>query len=235
MAANPEFRLFYWPRMSGRGEFVRLLFHETQTVYEDVFADKTFEEAAKMGYGRGKKHFAFPAIEHGDISISQTPVICRYLGKKLDGGRLYPKTEEDRLQAEVLMAGVVDVVEDGCRAWHAIDYNASYDAQKEETQPFIEYYKSKRLPKWLAFFENALKENYEKNGELVFVGKQICWVDFCIFHFIDGNMFECPEVFEKENTEHLEKFHKAIRERPNIKKWYFSEKRPKFTHTGPIF
>ena len=235
MAEKPEFKLYYWPKVSGRGEFMRLLFAETQTPYEDVFADKSSEEAAKMGYGKGKKHFAFPAIEHGDIFISQSPVICRYLGKKLDGGRLYPKNEKDRLQAEVLMAGVVDVVEEGCRYWHPIDYNASYDSQKEEAKPFIEYYKTKRLPRWLNFFETALKENYAKNGELVFVGKRVCWVDFCIFHFLDGNLFECPEVFEKESTEHLEKFHRAIKERPNIKKWLDSDKRPKFTKTGPIF
>ena len=115
MAAStqPEFKLYYWPEIAGRGEFIRLLFAETQTPYVDVFEGKSFEEAKKMGYGKGKKHMAFPVLEHGDIYLSQTPVICRYLGKKLDGGRLYPKTEQDRLQAEIIMAGIVDWVEDG--------------------------------------------------------------------------------------------------------------------------
>lgn len=231
MSEKPEFKLFYWPGMLGRGEFMRLLFHETQTPYEEVFKDKSFEEAKQMGYGRGKKHFAFPVIEHGDIVLSQTPVICRYLGKKLDHGRLYPKTEKDRLQAEVLMAGVVDVVEEGCRAWHPIDYNATYDSQKEQAKPFIEYYKKKRLPRWLDFFETTLKDNYSENGELVFVGKQISWVDLCIFHFVDGNMLECPELFNDKQNIHLKKFHQAIRDRPNIKTWYYSDARPKNTQT----
>ena len=214
---------------------MRLLFAEAETPYEDVFGHSSMEEAARMGYGRGKKHFAFPAQEHGDVVISQTPVICRYLGKKLDGGRLYPTNEKDRLQAEVLMAGVVDVVEEGHRNWHPIDYNASYESQKEEAKPFIEYYKTKRLPRWLDFFETALKENYASHGELVFVGNQLSWVDLCIFHFLDGNLFSCPEVFEKENTQHLKMFHNAIKNRPNIKKWLNSDKRVAFTNTCPIF
>ena len=229
-----EFRLYYWPGFPGRGEFMRLLFAETQTPYEDVFADKTFEEAKKMGYGKGKRHFAFPVLEHGDLYLSQTPVICRYLGRKLDDGRLFPKNEKDQLQAEMIMAGIVDMVEEGLRAWHAIDTNAGYHQQKEETQPFIEYYKSRRLPKWLDFFETLLTENYMKTGKFVFVGNDLSWVDLCVFHVIDGNLFECPEVFDKEPTEYLKKFHSAIGQRPNIKAWMSSEKRQKYTHTGPI-
>ena len=122
----------------------------------------------------------------------------------------------------------------GLRAWHAIDTNAGYLDQKEETQPFIEYYKNKRLPKWLDFFETLLKENHKKTGKLVFVGDQLSWVDICVFHVVDGNLFECPEVLDKEPTEYLKKFHAAIGERPNIKARVNSERRPKYTHTGPI-
>ena len=229
-----KFKLYYWPGIAGRGEFMRLLFAETQTPFVEMFEGKSFEEAKKMGYGRGKKHFAFPVIEHGDLYISETHVICRYLGMKLDGGRLYPKTEKEQLQAETIMGGLCGLVEEGLRAWHAIDTNAGYEDQKEATQPFIEYYKNKRLPKWLDFLETLLKENYEKTGKLVFVGNELSWVDLCAFHVIDGNLFECPEVFEKEPTGHLKKFHGAIGERPNIKAWMTSEKREKFTHTGPI-
>lgn len=47
---------------------------------------------------------------------------------------------------------------------HAIDKNAAHLAQKEETEPFIQYYKTKRLPKWFAFFEAALQRNLEGQG-----------------------------------------------------------------------
>ena len=229
-----EFRLYYWPGFPGRGEFMRLLFPETQMPYVDVFEGKTKEEAVKMGYGKGKKHFAFPVLEHGDIYVSHSRVICRYLGKKFDGGRLYPKSEKDRLQAEMIMGAVDGVVEEGLRTWHAINTNASYYEQKEATQPFIEYYKTKRLPKWLDFFETLLKENFKKTGKLLFVGDELSWVDICVFHAIDGNLFESPEEFEKEPTEYVKKFHNAIWERPNIKALPNSDKRTKFTHTGPI-
>jgi glutathione S-transferase len=86
----------------------------------------------------------------------------------------------------------------------------------------------------LDFFETLLKENHAKTGQLFFVGEQLSWADICMFHVIDGNLFECPEVLDRVPTEYLKKFHAAIKERPNIKARLNSDKRPKYTHTGPI-
>jgi glutathione S-transferase len=86
----------------------------------------------------------------------------------------------------------------------------------------------------LDFFETLLKENYKKTGKLLFVGDELSWVDICVFHVVDGNVFECPEVLDREPAEYLKKFHSAISERPNIKARLNSDKRPKYTHTGPI-
>ncbi len=47
------------------------------------------------------------------IPESKRLLYVQYLGKKLDGGRLYPKTEQNRIQAEIVMAGIVDWVDDG--------------------------------------------------------------------------------------------------------------------------
>ena len=73
------------------------------------------------------------------------------------------------------------------------------------------------VPKWLDFFETLLKENHKKTGQLVFVGDQLSWVDVCMFHANDGNLFECPEVLDRGPTEYLKRFHAAIGERQNIK------------------
>jgi glutathione S-transferase len=86
----------------------------------------------------------------------------------------------------------------------------------------------------LDFFETLLKENYKKTGKLLFVGDELSWADICVFHVVDGNVFECPEVLDRESAEYLKKFHSAISERPNIKARLNSDKRPKYTHTGPI-
>ena len=57
-----------------------------------------------------------------------------------------------------MLLGAADLVEEGCRYWHAIDYNANYEDQKEETAPFIVYYRKKRLPPYIEFWEKTLKD-----------------------------------------------------------------------------
>ena len=54
--------LYYWPEIAGRGEFIRLLFAETQTPYVDAFEGKSFEEAKKMGYGKGRNIWRFQSL-----------------------------------------------------------------------------------------------------------------------------------------------------------------------------
>lgn len=232
-STDEGWRLFYWPGMPGRGEFMRLLFEATGTPYEDVFAEKTWREVAPLNYAPGKPFFAFPAIAHGDFFLSQTPVIIRYMAKRLNGGELYPRHERDRYQAEVLLAGVVDLVAEGHDAWHAIDKNGGYLQQKEETEPFVQYYKTKRLPKWLTFFEAALQRNYD--GRAFFIGQELSYVDLCVFHVLDGIAFQCPEEWAAAQVPLLKVFHERIANLPAIARYLKSDRRFPFSGTGPIF
>ena len=68
--------------------FLRLLFAETETEYEEVFRGQKHEDVAIIAFGQTGRNFAFPSIEHNGLNISQTPVICKYLATKLDNGRL---------------------------------------------------------------------------------------------------------------------------------------------------
>ena len=65
-----------------------MLFAETETEYEEVMKGSSHKDAASVGYNQSGRMFAFPSIEHNDLVISQTPVICKYLATKLDNGRL---------------------------------------------------------------------------------------------------------------------------------------------------
>jgi glutathione S-transferase len=142
----PRFKLYYWPGFPGRGEFMRLVFAESNTPYEDVYRDLTFEAAsqhcyASAGADNKKQFFAVPAIEDQDNEdvgvISQTCVIMRYLAVQCG---LYPENPNKGFQAEVIMQDAGDLLAEGCKAWHAIDYNQGYDEQKEATRPFIDRY-----------------------------------------------------------------------------------------------
>ena len=46
----------------------------------------------------------------GDLILSQTPVICRYLGKELG---LWPETEEDQWHAEQFNTTIHDFIAEG--------------------------------------------------------------------------------------------------------------------------
>jgi len=235
-----RFELFYWPMTIGRGEFMRLMFIETNTPFIDVYEKSTIPEVKEININRpprSRGYFAMPAIRHTDpsgniILLSQTSTIMHYLAKKLDGGRLLPTTEQDEYQAMMLMACVADLVEEGCIAWHAMDYNARYLDQKEQTQPFIDEYKSHRLPKWCSFFENILSSN--RDGQGYFVGQSLSFADIAIFHIFHGIRFQCPEEYQAAPIPKVRAFMDRIENRPRIKQ-HLNTRTNHYDGTGPIF
>eukprot|EP01087_Luapelamoeba_hula_P013792 TRINITY_DN3969_c0_g1_i1.p1 TRINITY_DN3969_c0_g1~~TRINITY_DN3969_c0_g1_i1.p1 ORF type:complete len:277 (-),score=50.33 TRINITY_DN3969_c0_g1_i1:44-874(-) len=245
--STAPFRLFYWPGLPGRGEFIRLIFEETQTPYDDVLKTWEWNDLKQIAYLSNKDFFALPALRHGDILLSQTHVICKYLAKAVQGGQLHPKDKKLRLQADILMAGLVDWTAEGHDAWHPIDKNGSYDSQKDKAGPWIETYNSKRLPRWLRYYERLLSRNTEaqtKQGaegkaeqELYFLGNSLTYVDLCVFHVLDGNEFQCKDAIDPLRSEIplLLRFHQQIKSRTNIAAYLESSRRCPFTGTGPIF
>ena len=82
--AASTYRLYYWPGIQGRGEFVRLVLEDAGASYIDV--GRLLEEEG--GGPRaivdilqrndiGTPPFAPPILQHGDLFISQTATICR--------------------------------------------------------------------------------------------------------------------------------------------------------------
>lgn len=182
-----RFKLYYWPTFPGRGELIRLVFAETATPFDDVFRDRSFQDAIAF-CSANKRFFAVPAIEDCDndnLLLSQTCVIMRYLAERCDGGRLYP-AGNNGYKAEVLMQDAADALAEGCNAWHAIDHNKGYTEQAVETRPYIDVFVSKRLPKWLSRFNTVLEENYtDSRGPetpLYFVVDSLSYADLAIFH-----------------------------------------------------
>jgi glutathione S-transferase len=182
----PRYKLYYWPEFPGRGELMRLIFAETNTPFDDVFRDLSFDAAKEFCYG-SKRFFAVPAIEdteNENLCLSQSCVIMRYLAERCGGGRLYPSDKNNGYKAEVLMQDAADMLAEGCNAWHAVDYNKGYSEQAEATKPFIEYFVTSRLPKWLNRFNTVLENNNANNSELqelYFVGDSLPYVDLAIF------------------------------------------------------
>eukprot|EP01095_Lingulamoeba_sp_RSL-Kostka_P014083 TRINITY_DN601_c1_g2_i1.p1 TRINITY_DN601_c1_g2~~TRINITY_DN601_c1_g2_i1.p1 ORF type:complete len:285 (-),score=72.19 TRINITY_DN601_c1_g2_i1:225-1079(-) len=217
---NKEYKLFYWPQMLGRGEFIRLLFVETDTDFEEVSEDIEWDTFKVVYTAANKPFFAMPAICHTENNeefwLSQTSVILKYLATKLDDGRLLPEAEKDRFQAEMIMEGICDLVAEGHDTFHAIDRNASYDSQKEQVKPFVKYYQTVRLPRWIRFFGHILLVEYRKfhsnndndennyyndvrelENQVYLVNNQLSYVDLALFHVFDGNRFQFPDTYHQ--------------------------------------
>lgn len=236
--STPEWQLYYWPGLPGRAEFARLLFHETNTAYTEPFANSAFPQIQpqREQLSATQPFFAMPVLCHTppgstapSIRISQSAVMCRYLSLHLDGGRLAARNERDDFRAQELLACAVDAVGEGCTAWHAIDGEGSYASQAKETQPFVDQFVSKRLPKWLAFFEKAL----QANGGAFFIGSELSYVDVFVFQWLHGVEFQCPEVYKSEAIDCLRGLKEQVEKRPGIAERVKARKG--YDGTGPCF
>ena len=133
-----------------------------------------------------------------------------------------------------------------------MDYNKGYTEQKEETRPFIDYYVSRRLPKWLNRFDTVLKENnnikdavtsggkHKVTKELVLVGHSLSYVDLALFLVLDGNRSEvgsadgvCAASFNQHASPVIKCFMRQMEKIPQIKARMAV--RPPFSQTGPLF
>lgn len=94
----PPVRLIYFDAPT-RGEQLRLLFHLTETPFEDVRVPLRGLGAYKQAELGDASPLAFdqvPCIQHGELSIVQTAACMAYIGAHVG---LAPTSEEDRARA----------------------------------------------------------------------------------------------------------------------------------------
>lgn len=252
-----RFRLFYWP-MAGRGEFIRLLFAETNTPYEDPYSKMTWPEAQKVCYNN-PEHFAVPALEDRSLLasatdksrplvFSQTPVIIQHLATHCDGGRLMPRQEALKIKAAALNHDVADLAAESCNAWHAVHPNKSWTEQKEGTQHAVDFFLKERVPKWLAHFGRALQRNVQACGldpscdvDVYFVGNSLTYADLMVCNMMNGlrcgtsPLGQSALRYEALASPLLKKFVLQILARPRVKAWYHSEDRHDYGAGSPGF
>ncbi len=146
-----EWKLLYWHYLPGRGDFVRLMFEEASVPYDDV-CRREGNPSALLKYYKGEVDssypvFAPPIILHGNFVMNSTPAILQYLGKKFG---LYPSgSDEEEAHAVQINMIVTDYMTEGQNCFHPMILNGTYDSQKEEAKPFIEVFKTERIPKYV--------------------------------------------------------------------------------------
>lgn len=216
-----EWELHYHAGLAGRGEYARLIFEEAQVKYKNV-TDK-IQEIFREGKQEGiYPSYAPPMIKKGNFNLSQTSVICEYLGKQFG---LYPTNEEDIWHAKQVNVTIHDFIGEGRLVFHGRNFVESYFTQKQETKPYIAWFVKDRLPKWLAHFEKTLAANSGGKGFLF--GDKITYVDLGLFHALRAT--ESTEQFREEwennkNIPLLKAFKDRIAARPNIAAYLISDR-----------
>ncbi|XP_064459459.1 glutathione S-transferase Mu 1-like [Ornithodoros turicata] len=206
--------LGYW-NVRGIAQPIRYMLEYIGKPYEDKVYN--FKEDAppselraewlkdKEALGRGDGAMDFPNLPYymdGDVKITQSLTIMRYLGRK---NGLFAQTNEEETQQDVLEAQVNDL------RWHLIDY-CKYDVLG-----------SLRWSNYPDAIEGQMKLVSDYLGAKKWLlGDRLTYVDFLLYEALDQHRLfkkDCLDAFPN-----LQEYHERFRNLPAIKSYLASER-----------
>ena len=230
-----QYKLYYWPSIQGRGEFVRLALEEACADYVDV--------ARRSGRGMGvaalerflddenlaAAPYAPPFLKAGKLIIGQTANILLYLGPRLG---LTPRNDAGRIWVNQLQLTVADFVTEIHDTHHPIAGALYYHQQKAEARRRTKYFRAERMPKFLGYFEQALSAGGRHRRFLA--GNTLSYADLSVFQLVAGLRYAFPKTMKKLEPDHpgLVDLHLRIAARPNIAAYLASKRRIPFNQYG---
>ncbi len=225
-----RYKLFYWPEIQGRGEFVRLALEDAGAPYDDVARGKGgMERMLTMMEGGRDKHppFAPPFLKAGKLVIAQSANILFYLGPRL---KLSPRDEAGRLWLHQLQLTVTDFVKEVHDTHHPISTGLYYEDQKPQAKEYTGHFLKDRAPKYLGYFETVLK----KSGGPYVLGRKISYVDLSLFQLIAGLRYAFPSAMKaiEKKVPRVVATHDRVIARPRIEAYLNSERRLAFNEMG---
>ena len=187
------YELYYWPGIQGRGEFVRLALEEAGVDYVDVARVRGRGVKALMAglEDESEPHppFAPPYLRDGEILVSHVANILQYLAPKLG---LSPKGEANRVFAHGLQLTITDFVAEVHDTHHPIAGGLYYEDQKGPAKKRAAAFLEERAPKFLGYFERALRQN--PAGPKHAVGDAPTAVDLSLFQVMAGLSYAFPRA-----------------------------------------
>src|SRR5215471_4216403 len=186
------YELYYWPGIQGRGEFVRLALEEAGAEYDDVARGSGgMATMQRLMDGAGDAHppFAPPFLKDGEVLVAQTANILLYLGWRLG---VAPRDEAGRLWAHQLQLTIADIVDEAHDTHHPIASILYYEDQKAEARRRTSDFIANRIPKYLAYFEQALERN--QHGDRHLVGRRVSYCDLSLFQLVAGLRYAFPRA-----------------------------------------
>lgn len=227
------YRLYYWPVIPGRGEFVRLALEAAGVDYEDVGRTPSgpdFDAVSGVLWSEepGPPAFAPPVLDVGGRLIAQTATILLYLG---DRHGLAPTGELDRLWVNQLQLTLADLLGEIHDTHHPVGVTLHYEEQQAEAARRAEVFREHRLPKFLGYVERVLADNAD-SGWLA--GEAMTYVDLSLFQIVEGLRYAFPEATARAERDHarVSQHRDRVAEVPAVAAYLGSDRRMAFNENG---
>lgn len=224
------YRLWYWPTIQGRGEFVRLAFEAAGLAYEDCARTAGVEAMvadleARTASGRGP--FAPPYLALDGHAIAQVANILLFLGQQHD---LAPSDLADRYWLHQLQLTIADVVAEVHNVHHPVGMMDYYEDQRREAARAATQFRDERLPKYLDHFEDAARQG---PGEWL-VDQRWTYADTSLFQLVEGLRYMFPRRMRtlEPDYPHLLRIHAAVADLPGVRAYLKSDRRLPFNTDG---
>jgi glutathione S-transferase len=226
-----RYELYYWPRIQGRGEFVRLALEEAGADYVDVARVRKSGMAAMTKLMQGRRvatpSFAPPFLKAGKLIVGQTANILLYLGGRHG---LAPANEPGRLWVHQLQLTIADLVAEVHDTHHPVASALYYEDQKKEAKRRAEDFRKSRAPKFFGYFERLLTSG---SGPFL-TGRKLTYVDLSLFQMIEGLRYAFPQATRRLEREvpKVVALHDRVMARPRIADYLASKRRIPFNDMG---
>ena len=218
-----RYRLYYWPGIQGRGEFVRLALEDAGVPYEDVARARGGMAKMERLLARSSpsRPFAPPFLQAGKLLLAQTPAILHYLGPRLG---LAPKGEAARLALHQQQLTLADWLAEVHDAHHPIGSGLFYEEQKREAKRRAADFRAARLPKYLSYFESLLAP----------APRRLTYVHLSLFQMLEGLHYAFPVRMKglKRKIPRLLALREEVARRPGIAAYLASARRIPFNRQG---
>jgi glutathione S-transferase len=230
-----KYRLYYWPTVQGRGEFVRLALEEAGAAYVDVarLSGKGLGITAMMRLMDATRvqhaSFAPPYLRAGQLMIGQTANILLFLGARHG---LAPKSQAGRLWTHQLQLTISDAVVEAHDTHHPIAASLYYEDQKRESRRRARDFRTARIPKFLGYFEKILARNPRR--QRYFGGVRPTYADLSMFQLLAGLTYAFPKAMATapRRYKRLDELARSVQERPRIAAYLASDRRIAFNEEG---
>jgi glutathione S-transferase len=223
------YRLYYWPSLPGRGEFVRMILEDVGAEYDDVARREGVGAVvrARQGALGGVRPFAPPVLVDGEHVVAQTAAISLYLGERHG---LLPADAAGRSTALQHLLTVADLVAEAHDTHHPLGKSRYYEDQVEAAKERAAEFRSNRLPVFLTYLESVLRSA----GGAHFVGGAHSVVDLHVAHVLAGLRYAFPNTLRRLAPEvpALTALAERVVARPNLAAYLASPRRLPFNEDG---